>query len=83
MTTGHGGKAPSAATGREDRIDQLAAVAAAYLERYFEGVPKPAELVKARAALDAAIALAEIPVRHRARVDPLSLEPRHASVSAG
>lgn len=58
MTTSHGGKPPTAATGQFDRIEQHAARAALHLDRYFTGdAPKPHELAKAKAALDDAIAL--------------------------
>lgn len=50
----------------QDRIEQHAARASAYIERYFESLdPNPVELVKARAALDAAIALVALPARLR------------------
>ena len=79
MTTGHGGKPPVAGTGRQDEIEQAAARAAAYIERYFEGTPKAAELVKACCALDDAIALSSTPDPR----DALSLEHGHASIVAG
>ena len=64
MTHHRGRKPPASATSKHDRIDQAAARAGLHLERYFTGVPKPAELLKAKAALDEAIALA-IPVTDR------------------
>jgi hypothetical protein len=61
-THAHRGRPPSIAQARADRIDQLAAVAAAHLETFFEGAPKTDELAKAKAALDAAVELAARPL---------------------
>ena len=61
-----------AADGRQDRIEQAAARASAFIERYFEGIPKADELVRARAALDEAIALVNEPTsRPRVSLAPL------------